>query len=161
MAVWTVHAPPSPGLSDEPVDDVVFIREGFSVAAFVFAPLWALAHRLWVTFALWLAAVIVISLIGTVFGDAITWPLTIGFLVWFGYEARDFQRARLTRRDWRLVDVVNAETFKLAERRYFEKVAETRATGAASSGTLPALMPPRPPRGSYPPVIGFTSGVRL
>jgi len=159
MAVWTVHAPPSPGLSDEPADDVVFIREGFSWAAFLFAPIWALAHRLWLTFALWLVAVIVISLIGSSAGDAITWPLTIGFLLWFGYEARDFQRAKLARRDWRLVDIVNADSLKLAERRHFERVAVVRANETGPSAT-PPTMPPLPPRGSYPPVIGFTSGVR-
>jgi hypothetical protein len=157
MPVWTVHAPPPPGVSAEPEDDVVFIREGFSWTALVFAPIWALAHRLWLSFTLWLVAAILISLVGAKLGGVITWPLWIGFLVWFGYEAADFRRARLTRRDWAMVDIIHAPTRRFAEYRYFEKRAEDRALHDRAFVATPTMVPPRPPT-AYPPVIGYLQG---
>jgi hypothetical protein len=156
MPVWTVHAPPSPGISAEPADDIILIREGFSWRALIFAPVWALAYGLWLAFALWLAAMIAISLLGFHFGPAVGWPLTIGFLIWFACEARDFRRAKLNRQDWRLVDVVNARTFKAAERRYFEKLAAEQAINQRDFSSAPVTLPPPQP-GAFPTVIGYTT----
>jgi hypothetical protein len=159
MPVWTVHAPPSPGLSDEPADDIVLVREGFSWEALIFGPIWALINRLWLTVALWIVVMIVISLIGLRFGEAVTWPLEIGFLLWFGFEARDFQRARLARRDWRVVGIVDARNSKMAERRYFEKLAAERAANSFDSASSPVTIAPQRQTG-FPPVIGFLQGER-
>lgn len=159
MPVWTVHAPPSPGLSAEPADDVILIREGFSWAALLFGPIWTLMHRLWLTSALWIAAMIVIGLVGARFGEAVTWTLVIGFLMWFAWEARDFQRARLTHRDWRLVGVVDARNSKMAERRYFEKLAAERAANTHDYASVPVTIAPARP-GAFPPVIGYMASER-
>jgi len=159
MPVWTVHAPPSPGMSAEPTDDLIFIREGFSWAALVFAPLWAVAHRLWLAFGIWLVAMILINLASVKVGEAIGWPLSIGFLVWFALEARDFQRAKLARGQWRLVSIVDAPTEELAEQRYFETLADERDDRVPVLPALPVTIA-RPQPGSFPPVVGYVSGER-
>jgi hypothetical protein len=157
MPIWTVHVPPSPGISVDPAEDAVLIREGFSWGALIFAPIWALAHRLWLAFAIWLVAMIVISLIGAKLGNATGWTLTIAFLLWFAWEARDFQRAKLNRREWQLVDIVEARTTKAAERRYYEKLAADLAIGGRTQVTAPLTVPPPPPFGVVPTIIGYTS----
>ena len=159
MTIWTVYAPPSPGISPEPTDDLVFVREGFSWTALILAPIWALAHRLWLTFVLWLAAMIAISLVAHAFGIAIGWVLTIGFLIWFGLAAGDFRRAKLSHRGWRLIDVVDARSRKLAELRYFEKIAGQQRPGEARDPNTPPPAPPARP-GAYPPVVGFMTDAR-
>ncbi len=157
MAIWTVYAPPSPGISADPAEDVVLIREGFSWSALLFAPIWALAHRLWLATGIWLVAMIVISLIGAKLGDATGWTLAVGFLVWFAWEARDFRRAKLGRGAWQLVDIVDARNARAAERRYFEKLAAERSGGQRTVMTAPITSPPPPPLGGVPPIIGYTS----
>lgn len=49
MATFTVHVPPG----NAGVGNAVFIREGFSVPAFVFGPFWLLWKRAWIPAALW------------------------------------------------------------------------------------------------------------
>ena len=51
MSVFTVHAPPPRrGEPDGDPTRFAFVRDGFSVWAFLFAPLWMLRHRLWLAF---------------------------------------------------------------------------------------------------------------
>ena len=160
MAIWTVHAPPSPGISAEPEDDFVFIREGFSWSALLFAPLWALAHRLWLALAIWLVAMILISLVSAKLAPTVGGVLSIGFLIWFACEARDFRRAALERRDWQLIGVVDARTAKLAEQAFFTKRAAQRVEGGNTPAAALPASPQQPRTGAFPPVIGFLSGDR-
>jgi hypothetical protein len=158
MPVWTVHAPPSPGFSAEPDDDIILIREGFSWTALLFAPLFAAGHRLWLMLALWIAAFVLISLIGANFGGAVGWPLYIGLAIWLGLEAQDFRRGKLNRQDWRLIDVVDAGSAKAAELRYFQKQAAERTTTRPAAVVSPPMPVPR--SGGFPPVVGFPSSER-
>jgi hypothetical protein len=48
MAVYTVHEPsPTPEESAPDPERFIFVRDGFSFAAFLFGPLWMLWHRMW------------------------------------------------------------------------------------------------------------------
>ena len=61
MIVYTVHEPGIPAKSlDERSDEVVFVKEGFTLWGFLFAPLWLLFNALWFEFigALLLAAAV-------------------------------------------------------------------------------------------------------
>ncbi len=49
-------------------DGTVFIRDGFSVLAFILPLVWLLVHRLWFVAALVLGATIAISMVGTFTG---------------------------------------------------------------------------------------------
>ena len=51
MPTYTVHAPPPRrGETTSAPERFVFVRDGFHVWAFILAPLWLLAHRLWLAF---------------------------------------------------------------------------------------------------------------
>ena len=48
MPTYTVHAPPpTPGRTARDPERFVFVRDGFHFWAFLLAPLWLLAQRLW------------------------------------------------------------------------------------------------------------------
>ena len=61
MAVYTVHGPASYYGSDVRTvpDQLVFVRDGFYVWAFVGTFLWLLWHRLWLAFIGYIALIIV------------------------------------------------------------------------------------------------------
>jgi Protein of unknown function (DUF2628) len=111
MRVWTVHVPPPPidtgrrrhfpwrtGAAAAPA----LVREGFSWGAFLFGPLWLLAHRLWLAALLWFAVATVSVLLAAVGGAAVLPALQ--FLL--GCHARDLQRRALARRNFQQVGVV-------------------------------------------------------
>ena len=95
MRIYTVHYRPEAGGGD-----IVPVKEGFCWPAFLFGPLWALWHGLWVV-ALWLLALTaVIGAVGAVFAlDAVTaTALSLGTAVAVGSGANDLRRWTLERR---------------------------------------------------------------
>lgn len=44
LRIYTIHEKEGPKATDT---DVILVREGFSVWAFLFPPLWALYHGMW------------------------------------------------------------------------------------------------------------------
>src|SRR5262245_54994884 len=63
MSIYTVYDPPL--RAREPAPDperFVFVRDGFSVWAFLLAPLWMLRHRLWLAFVGYVIIVVALSL---------------------------------------------------------------------------------------------------
>ena len=48
MAIYTVYEPPPKQYESAPDPErFVFVRDGFSLPAFLFGPLWMLGHRMW------------------------------------------------------------------------------------------------------------------
>jgi hypothetical protein len=150
MAVYTVHEPPR--RNDDPLahtDRFVFVRDGFSWAAFLFGPLWMLRHRLWLALIVYL---IVVSALSAALravdagGAAAAVGLLVALLV--GFEASSLRRYRLARRHWRNVGVVVGDDLESAERRFFD------------AWTAEPVRPPPPPPGppapaSSGPIIGL------
>src|SRR5438270_801374 len=63
MSIYTVYEPPLRAHESAPVPErFLFVRDGFSVWAFLLAPLWMLRHRLWLAFVGYLIVVVVLSL---------------------------------------------------------------------------------------------------
>ena len=110
MRVWTIHLPPPPpppaeaGSPPRAAADAapVLVREGFSWGAFLFGPLWLLAHRLWLATLLWFAVAALAVLLAP-FGGAVVLPAA-QFLL--GCHARDLQRRALARRGYAQAHVV-------------------------------------------------------
>ena len=96
MLTFTVHEPPNPPADRvDRAESLIFIKDGFSWAAALFAPIWLIAHRLW-------------------------WPL-LGFVVLSGgFEADTLRRWALERRGWRMLGTVTGKTAAECERRFFE-----------------------------------------
>ncbi len=142
MIVFTVHEPP-----DAPVDrvdraDVLkFIGDRFSPTAAGFAPFWLLANRIWLGFAMYLAACAVIALAVLAFGLGPRWvPLLLGALnLIVGFEAASLQRMTLERRGWRTLGTVSGRNVEECERRFLEGwINEQRMTTGSSSAPSPA-----------------------
>lgn len=149
MAVYTVHAPASYYATDVRTtpDKLVFVRDGFYFWAFAAAIIWLIWHRLWLALlgylAISLAAEIAMSSLGVGAGPRLVVMVVFAFLV--GLEAGSLRRWKLSRRKWRQLDIVVADSEEAAERRFFErwnaKTAQSNDRGTTAS-------PPPLPRAS-------------
>ena len=123
MRSFAVLEPPDP-----PADrfdralGLIFLKDGFSWTAALFAPLWMLAHRLWWPFLGYLALGAAIDLSAPLFGMR---PYWIGFLflalnLSIGLEAATLRTWSLARRGWRELAFVTGRSLIDCERRFFE-----------------------------------------
>src|SRR5258706_13838332 len=123
MPVYTVHEPPR--RDDELLAHTArfaFVRDGFSVWAFLLAPLWMLRHRLWLAFVGYVIVVVVLSLGLRAIGTSATLAdiVTALFSLLVGFEAATLRRFGLARRGWRNVGIVVGDDVESAERRFFD-----------------------------------------
>jgi hypothetical protein len=152
MAVYTVHEPSR--RNDDALahtERFVFVRDGFSWPAFLFAPLWMLRYRLWLAFVVYLLVVFALGAATRVLGAG-DWVLAIALLVsvLVGFEASTLRRYGLARRRWNTVGVVVGDDLEAAERRFFDAWAAGRVPRPAPT---PAAGPAVPaPTG---PIIGL------
>ncbi len=122
MPTYTVHAaPPRAGETTSDPQRFLFVRDGFHFWAFLLAPLWLLAHRLWLAL---LGYVVASTLIGGLFYGlgAPNWLKFLGSLLvalLIGFEAASLRRWTLTRRGWRMLGFVVGDDEESAERRFF------------------------------------------
>lgn len=133
MLDYTVYEPPVPASEvDERAEALVFVRDGFEFSAFVFGPLWLLAHRLWLGFVLYVvAAMIVVGLLGLLPGSegaaGAVWLL--GALV-FGFEANSIRRWTLERNGYHPAGVVTGRSFEECEHRFLSRWLAGQASKA-------------------------------
>jgi Protein of unknown function (DUF2628) len=122
MPVYTVHAPRSYGTDVRTTPDrVVFVRDGFSIWAFLLGPVWLIWNRLWLALcgyiALQLAIEFALRFIHATQDTRFFVMFVIALLM--GLEASTLRRWTLARRKWRQLDVVVARNREEAERRFF------------------------------------------
>lgn len=157
MAIFTVHAPPGAIDAAAAAEDAVFLREGFSPAAFVFAPLWAILRGAWSGLVIWIVAIVVVGLAAARLGDAAGLTLYLGVALWFGLEARNLRRWHLARRGWQMVGLAAGANRREAEARFVAKLAAD--TGETSLPPLPPTRTlPRSRSSAFPPVVGYLPG---
>jgi len=146
MSVYTVHQPPlRPAQAAPDPERFAFVRDGFSIWAFLFSALWMLRYRMWL-----------VLLIYLVLATGIEWGLRavgvsgpflglVGLLisVLVGIEAGTLRRFTLSRRGWKNVGIVSGDDLEDAERRFF--------TAWCGSATGRAVPPPPPPPSGNPP----------
>jgi Protein of unknown function (DUF2628) len=138
MTTYTVHESPDPAADRiDRAESLVFIKDGFSWLAALFAPLWLIVHRLW-----WpLLGYVLISgafqLLTHFAGFDQRWMglagLALSLLV--GFEADTLRRWSLERRGWHTVGTVTGRNASECERRFFDGWLPTQpilATGARS-----------------------------
>ncbi len=150
MAIYAVHCPAGDG-DAATFERAKFLKLGFCAAAFVFGPIWLLAHRLWRPLALWAlsAALAGFGLAQGVLGaDAAVWLYGLSAL-YLGLEGRALQGAALARRGRPLADVVCAADSSTAELGFFE-----RAFAAPAPRGAPRPYP-APPSSAPPQVLGL------
>lgn len=117
MASFIVMQPPE--RKGAAASDAVFVRDGFSVIAFLVPPLWLLWRRLWIEAALVIAAALALGALSEVAGFGLTGTLlSLLVSVYVGLEGAALRIAALRRRGWRAWGVVEADGAADAELRY-------------------------------------------
>src|SRR5579864_8277039 len=129
MPAYAVFEPPMRGRSaGEQADRFIFLRERFSLAAFLFGPLWMIWRRLWLVLIIYLVATSLIELglrsLGIPIAARTAVYLLLQLLV--AIEAANLRRWTLVRRGWRDRGIVFGDDLELAERRFFAANAARR-----------------------------------
>ena len=122
MRVYTVLEPPlrAADASADP-QRFVFVRDGFSLWAFLLTPFWMLWHRLWLALVLYLAASIGLETALHLLGGSDFLVAIVGILISLlvGLEAGTLRRFTLRRQGWQDVSVVGGNKAEEAELRFF------------------------------------------
>ena len=121
MPTFTVHVPPGIAEDAARADRTVFVREGFSTAAFVFGPLYLVYRRLWLATIAWLIAAAALAVLAHALGLSI-WCRMLLFLVLAvltGLEAGEARRRALGRRGYIASALLVGVTRESAEKLFF------------------------------------------
>jgi hypothetical protein len=150
MQTYTVHEPPG-GPTDrmERAERLVFVKDGFSLVAALFAPFWMLAHRLWLALLIYLGALAGIELIVWALDltQQVAGWITLGLHILVGLESDAIRRWTLARGGYRQIASVTGRGWNECERRFFDAwlaeqpfVAPTpREGGRSGAGRLSPL----------------------
>ncbi|MEJ0049820.1 MAG: DUF2628 domain-containing protein [Methylovirgula sp.] len=153
MAVYTVYVPDfgrralqSDAEKYAALPDAVFVREGFSHAAFFLGPFWLAWNRLWIALVAWFAIYFLLTIEApkVLSGGSIFW---IGLLLEFllGLEGNSLRRWELARRGFRLTDIAAGLRRSDAERSYFGRALRAIPPPVPTpkiSDAAPAFAPP-------------------
>jgi hypothetical protein len=157
---YTVHEPPNPPADRlKRAERFVFVREGFSWTAALFAPLWMLAHRMWLVLLLYLVGVGILGAALTALGMTPQWISLISAAIHIvlGFELGSLRRWTLERKRWQMLGAVTGRNRAECERRFFQAWFDEKEPGGsvrfAESRTAPHAYAT-----SVPPVAGGTVG---
>jgi hypothetical protein len=164
MSVYTVHEPPPQAANALSVAErFVFVRDGFSLWAFLFAPLWMLRYGMWLVLLGYAVVAAGLEIAMASIGASRGFLALVGFLisVLVGLEASTLRRFALSLRGYKNIGVVSGSHREDAERRFFDTwlaptTVQAGATSETSTAAPGASVPPpipRVPRG--PDVIGL------
>ena len=123
MSVYTVHEPPlRPADARADPERFAFVRDGFSVWAFLVAALWMLWHRMWLVLLIYLVVAAGVEAAMRYAGVPGAVIVIVGLLIslLIGIEASTLRRFTLARRGWKNIGVVSGEDLEDAERRFFD-----------------------------------------
>lgn len=122
VVAYTVHEPPEPPADRlDRAEQLVFVKDGFDIAAAIAAPAWLLANRLWLAFAGYTAAMTI--LIGVLIVAPAEW-IALAILVVHvivGFEADQLKRMKLESTGHTLLGSVIGRNEGECERRFIEK----------------------------------------
>jgi Protein of unknown function (DUF2628) len=146
---YTVHEsnPPHVDRVDR-ADALVFVKDGFSIQAALFAPLWLAGKQLWLALLGYIAVVLAAGVVWSFFGwSPPTFALALLALhLVIGFENDTFQRHQLDSRGWQTLGAVTGKDALDCERRFFDVWLPgqplSRVPGAPAANTA-ALWPRR------------------
>lgn len=138
MLSYTVHEPPdSPPDRTDRAEGLVFVRDGFSWTAALFAPLWLIGHRLWWPLLGYLVLSGLLGSLATTVDTAWTTLATIALHLLIGFEADTLRRWSLERRGWHTIGSVTGRTADECERRFFDLWLPAQPDAAPAPGGSP------------------------
>ena len=136
VVAYTVHESPEPPADPERrAASLRFVKDGFSWFAFLLAPVWMLANRLWLALVAYLAAGLIMGAIVGLTGAGPIWSLlaSLALNLIVALEADGIQRWSLARKGWRMIGAVEGASTRECERRFFERWLPKVAGGAVSA----------------------------
>ncbi len=138
MRVYTIHHDPR---SAGPETEFSVVKEGFCWPALAFTALWALWHRMWLTFVLLVAAGMALELALAVSGadDIASLSIGLGYSLLVGHGANDWRRRSLARRGSALMGIVAAADAEAALYRYIDRNPGLAPRRPASPGQVLGL----------------------
>lgn len=153
MAGYVVMEPPR-ATGAEAGAKAEFVRDGFSLPAFIAPVLWLLWFRLWLEAILVLLAAAIIAALGNFTGLASVLPaLSLLVSAYIGVEGQAMRLARLRRRGWHEAAVIEAGNRSEAEIRYFSGAyAGQSGQPTERPAAPPATVQPKPAAG---PALGL------
>ena len=160
MPIYTVHAPAASGADLVATDKFAFVRDGFHFWAAVAGVIWLAWYRLWLALIGWIALLLVVDfgLAWLGVGSRTIVAINVVLALLLGFEAASLRRWTLSRRNWRMLDVVVADDEEAAERRFFDRwTTRNRVTGDPYSvergGPPPTRSNPGQPYSKPPPPL--------
>jgi Protein of unknown function (DUF2628) len=122
MASWYVFEPP--GTVPHTVEagaKTLFIKDGFSIGAFLLGPVWLLWRRMWLVLLFWLAAEIALLVIARLlhFDGRLAGFVTLLFNICVSLEANALRAWTLRGKGWRFLGLTVGRTITEAEQRHF------------------------------------------
>jgi hypothetical protein len=143
MSVYTVHQPPVRTADQSPEPErMVFVRDGFSFWAFLWAPLWMLWHRMWVVLLGYVVLTAIFIWVLVALGASRAALAVVGLFISLlvGLEASTLRRLSLRRRGWTNVGIISGNDVEEAERRFFGAWLRAPRSQRAA-GTAPPAAP--------------------
>jgi len=137
MKTYTVHEPPNaPGGRIERAERLVFVKDGFSWMAALFAPIWLIVYRLWWPLVGYVALMVLLAALGSLVGSAWIGLAAQALNLLIGFEASTLRRWGLDRRGWRSAGSVSGRSAQECERRFFDLwlPAQPGGGGPAAAG---------------------------
>jgi len=118
MAVYMVMTPAGGAAASE---KVVFLRDGFSIGAFVFGPFWLFWNRAYAAAGMWLALVTLVAVGGASLGvpSAAAALINLALSLALGFEGVRLVTWTLERRGFRESGVVACDNAQEAEEVFF------------------------------------------
>jgi hypothetical protein len=120
---YTVHEPNPPPLDRvDRADALMFVKDGFSFQAALFAPVWLMAKNLWLALLGYIAVAVALAAIWTL----MDWSLVSFALAMLalhlivGFESDSLQRMHLDRSGWQTLGAVTGKDTLDCERRFYD-----------------------------------------
>ena len=153
MAIFTVHVPPRIANASQRADRTIFVRDGFSLPAFLFGPMFLLYRRLWFSALAWIVAAVLLGFVSHALrlgaGDVAVLLLLLGLLT--GLEASALRQGALGRRGYMFAALLSSPSRDEAERAFFASDGVRPPLGRTGGPGVPGARGPGDPQG----VIGL------
>ncbi|MDZ5450623.1 DUF2628 domain-containing protein [Labrys sp. ZIDIC5] len=142
MPSWFVFEPAKTAPDTlEAADKSVFVKDGFSLGAFLVTPVWLLWRRMWLVFLAWLGLQVALAVLTSTFSLDQRAAGIVSLLVslCFALEANALRAWTMRRQGWRFTGVASGHTLDEAEQRHFEgrSLVASAAANPPTAGSRP------------------------
>ena len=123
MQNYTIFEKPQPAADRiDRAEALLFVKDGFSWGAALFAPIWLLLNRMWWSLLGYVIVAMALQVVGAALRIDQHWMAMAGLAlnVLLGFEGNSLRRWELERKGWAFVGAVTGANLADCERRFFE-----------------------------------------